>query len=326
MVSKLTGILVVVVCLCAGAQAKVVIPTVTVGNPGNAGEWSGESYGGHGPNRICGAVDDVYDIGKYEVTVGQYTEFLNAVAGTDSYDLYHSSMSIQRGGTSGSYTYSPTPGRTNWPVAWVSWGDAARFANWLYNDQPTGSQNPGTTEDGSYYLNGAMTATELMAITRKSDATWVIPNEDEWYKAAYHKNDGVTSNYWDYPTQSNNAPTAENPPGTDMVNGSANYDDVINHPIDVGSYTSKPSDSPYGTFDQGGNLNEWTEEPWETLLYRTTRGGTYDDDPDVLHAAHRWGDGPAGANQFIGFRVAIPEPATLSLLTLSGLLAIRRRR
>ena len=66
------------------ARADLVVETVTVGNPGNAGEWSGESYGGYGPDRICGAVDYTYNIGKYEVTAGQYTEFLNAVAGVDT--------------------------------------------------------------------------------------------------------------------------------------------------------------------------------------------------------------------------------------------------
>jgi len=33
----------------------VDIVIVPVGNAGNLGEWSGDSYGGHGPDRICGA-------------------------------------------------------------------------------------------------------------------------------------------------------------------------------------------------------------------------------------------------------------------------------
>ena len=66
---------------------------VPVGNLGNTGEWSGQSYGGYGPDRICGAVGYAYNIGKYEVTAGQYTEFLNAVARTsDPYGLYNASM------------------------------------------------------------------------------------------------------------------------------------------------------------------------------------------------------------------------------------------
>ena len=68
------------------------LETVPVGDVGNAGEWSGESYGGYGKNRICGSVSYEYNIGKYEVTAGQYTEFLNAVAKTDTYGLYNTSM------------------------------------------------------------------------------------------------------------------------------------------------------------------------------------------------------------------------------------------
>jgi len=67
--------------LVPAAAAEITIETVSVGNPGNAGDWSGESYGGYGPDRICGAVAYTYNIGKYEVTAGQYTAFLNAVGG-----------------------------------------------------------------------------------------------------------------------------------------------------------------------------------------------------------------------------------------------------
>ena len=88
----------------------------------------------------------------------------------------------------------------------VDWGDAARFANWLHNGQPTGAQGTGTTEDGAYFISGATTAEALMQVVREPDATWVIPSEDEWYKAAYHKNDGVTGNYYNYPTSSNSVP------------------------------------------------------------------------------------------------------------------------
>ncbi|MHC4697182.1 MAG: SUMF1/EgtB/PvdO family nonheme iron enzyme, partial [Planctomycetota bacterium] len=127
---------------------------------------------------------------------------------------------------------------------------------------------------------------------REPDATWVIPSEDEWYKAAYHKNDGATGNYWLYPTQSDTVPTAEAPPGWDMTNGSANYDDdgyAIGNPYyrtEVGAYDSKPSDSPYGTFDQGGNVWEWNE----SVLYgpyRGVRGGTFRIGGSSLHAASR---------------------------------------
>jgi len=57
----------VVVSACAASvHSEVFVETVSVGNPGNAGELSGESAGGEGPDRICGAVGYVYKIGKFE--------------------------------------------------------------------------------------------------------------------------------------------------------------------------------------------------------------------------------------------------------------------
>jgi hypothetical protein len=159
----------------------VSIETVTVGNPGNTGENSGESEpGGGGPDRICGAVDYVYNIGTFEVTAGQYAQFLRAVAGTeDTYGLYNTGMwcywfgcRIERTGSSPNYSYSVAPDWADRPVNYVSWGDAARFANWLHNGQPTGAQDLTTTEDGSYYLNGATSNAELLAVVREPDACW----------------------------------------------------------------------------------------------------------------------------------------------------------
>jgi formylglycine-generating enzyme required for sulfatase activity len=192
-------------------------------------------------------------------------------------------------------------------VNFVSWGDAARFANWLHNGQPTGAQDLTTTEDGSYFLDGATSDVALIAVIRESDATWVIPSEDEWYKAAYHYNDGATGNYWDYPTRSDTAPTSEDPPGTDMTSGSANYGWVIGSPYyraEAGAYGAKPSHSPYGTFDQGGNVQEWNEA---VLLgtYRGLRGGGYPDNADTLHAADRGTvPFPTSESSGLGFRVA----------------------
>jgi formylglycine-generating enzyme required for sulfatase activity len=196
-------------------------------------------------------------------------------------------------------------------VNYVSWGDAARFANWLHNGQPTGVQDLTTTEDGSYYLNGATSDLALLAVDRQPDATWVIPSEDEWYKAAYHKNDGVTGNYWGWPTASNTAPTSEAPPGTDMTYGSANYVSfdsgyAIGSPYyrtEVGAYDAKPSDSAYGTFDQGGNVWEWNEAILHGS-YRGLRGGSFFYSVGNLHAASRSDIGPILGSWNIGFRVS----------------------
>jgi len=57
------------------------VSMVTIGDPGNAADTSG-----------YGAVSYVYQMDKYDVTTGQYTQFLNAVAATDTYGLYDGKM------------------------------------------------------------------------------------------------------------------------------------------------------------------------------------------------------------------------------------------
>jgi formylglycine-generating enzyme required for sulfatase activity len=305
------------VLLVAGVVQAVVIDTVPVGNPGNAGEWAGMSYGGAGPNRICGAVAYDYRIGKYEVTAGQYTGFLNAVAATDTYGLYNTKMAdptnwlgcnIQQSGSSGSYAYSVASDWANRPVNYVSWGDAARFANWLHNGQPTGAQDLTTTEDGAYYLNGATSDAALLAVTREADWKWAITSEDEWYKAAYHKNDGVTDHYFDYPTGSDSVPSnllADPDPGNNATFYSNGY--TIGSPYyrtEVGDHEN--SDSPYRTFDQGGNVYEWNE----AIVYgsyRGLRGGESGSSDYGLLAANRGlgGGYPTLQHNFIGFTLDI---------------------
>ena len=63
---------------------------------------------------------------------------------------------IVQSGSSGSYTYAVATAYQNFPVNFISWGDAARFSNWLQNSQPTGAQGAGTTETGTYTLNGRL--------------------------------------------------------------------------------------------------------------------------------------------------------------------------
>ena len=339
----------------------VDIDWVTVGNPGNPADTFNETHG-----RAWGGVNYTYRIGKYEVTNAQYAEFLNAKAAIgDPLQLYDMQMSsgavggINRsgGGTEGDpFVYTLKSGRGNNPVVFVNWYDALRFANWLNNGQ--GSSD---TESGSYTLLGGTPEPSNafpypIPIARNPGARVVLPSEDEWYKAAYHKNDGVTGNYWDFPTATDEVPFSDQPPGADAptpsntanqafsdgiannyddgyaVTGSSSFSDTQNYLTDVGAYTD--SISPYGTFDQAGNVSEWTDTTDTPFVGfpRILRGGDWGccfGSPGGAAAA--WssgGDNPSLNFLRFGFRVAmVPEPSSLVLAALGlGLLAAWRRR
>jgi hypothetical protein len=168
-------------------SSAVTMDWVVVDDPNNAADTNGTN---------SGSVSYEYSIGKYEVTVSQYCEFLNAVATTDSHGLYSGQMDIGRSGSTGSYTYSPDSGKDGHPIGYIIWLRALRFINWMHNDQPIivdpNDPDP-ATEDGAYTLSG-----DNPNALRNPDAAYFLPNIDEWYKAAYY--DPCTSSYWSYAT------------------------------------------------------------------------------------------------------------------------------
>ena len=319
------------------------IDWVTVGDPGNTADTRVMNDGTTG----YGAVGYSYLISKNEVTTGEYTTFLSAVAATDTHGLYNGSMwssdygcKIQQSGSSGGYTYSVAADYANRPVNYVSFWDAARFCNWLHNDQGTGD-----TENGAYTLTAEAIANNT--ITRNPGALFFLPSEDEWYKAAYYKGGGTSAGYNLYPTSSDTAPGYVNDDGDLSGTGTAFSDGVI----DPGNYATYDGDagtdgiglpyyrtevgewensaSPYGTFDQGGNVWEWNET-FVTSSSRGYRGGSFNNDAHWLKASSRNSIAPATEHRLIGFRVAsIPEPGSIILL-VSGLMAAliwwRRRK
>jgi len=94
----------------------------------------------------------------------------------------------------------------------------------------------------------------------------------------------------------------------------------------VGAYTG--SASPYGIFDQGGNVWEWNEEIVSGSA-RGLRGGNWIGDASYLAASAPNNNAPTNENSNIGFRVAslVPEPGPgwLGMTAVLSLAAWRKR-
>jgi formylglycine-generating enzyme required for sulfatase activity len=261
----------------------IEIPTVLVRDTGNPADTTG-----------YGAVDYEYYIGKYEVTNAEYTVFLNAVAATDPHELYKFGMSgekggILRSGSSGSYTYTTISGRAKNPVNYVSFWDAARFTNWL---------TTGDTETGVYNLGG-VSFPENESITRDA-TTWAnggvaIASQNEWYKAAFYSGSPTGADgdgYWLYPTASNTIKTEDANYGGTLQSGNLTA---------IGTFAGDPSF--YGTYDQGGNVWEYTDD-LISQDFRGFWGGAFWNSSVQLQSSGSILVNPGGRGIGTGFRVS----------------------
>lgn len=123
-----------------------------IGNAENAADSNGR-----------GAVDYVYNIGKHEITLGEFQTAANA----------DSRVSSAFSGNA-----------DNKPVVNVTWYEAAKYCNWL----TTGDAYSGAYQfDGSGNLTNTLSRSDILAA---SGTFYTLPTSDEWHKAAYFKPDG----------------------------------------------------------------------------------------------------------------------------------------
>ena len=278
------------------------IEWVTVGDPGNTADTTG-----------YGAVATSFQIMKYELTNQQYTDFLNSVAATDTYSLYNANMGIDarggitRSGSSGSFTYAVKTNMGDKPVIYVSWFDAARVANWYQN----GATSSSSTETGAYTLVSGQTTGTAPAVNL--GATFYIPTEDQWYKAAYYKGGGTSAGYWDYATQSDAVPSTVTADSTGIGSAGstgnfANYNQDADWNSQNGNVTTVGTNggpSAYGAFDMTGNVFEWNDLTGAAGS-RGQRGGNYRGTTASLSSSFSNTLGaPIEGNNF-GFRLASP--------------------
>jgi formylglycine-generating enzyme required for sulfatase activity len=195
----------------------------------------------------------------------------------------------------------------NRPAANVSWLEAAAFVNWLNTSK--GYQRA----YNMVFTNGAWTVQPWSSadawtvggtnLYRHKDAYYFLPNENEWYKAAYY--DAAATNYFPYPTASSKAPTDVG--GGTTIN-TAVYNSVTNTPAEVANAGGL---SPYGTMGQGGNVTEWNESTVDgstNSTIRVVRGGSWSASAAALLSSTRSSASQTDKNSAAGFRVASVQP------------------
>ena len=163
-----------------------------------------------------------------------------------------------------------------------------------------------------------------------SGATYYIPTENQWYKAAYYKGGGTNAGYWNYATQSDTAPTAVTAGSTGIgSSGStgnfANYNNVADWNSQNGNVTTVGTNggaSAYGAFDMSGNVYELNSLTGAAGSTRKYRGGNWSNVALNL-SAPSYGIGLFSSSETeTGFRLAspvgVPEPSTCAM-ALAGL-------
>ncbi len=263
-----------------------------------------------------GIVNSDYRMGTYEITNDQWDKFVNSygtVTGSPS-DVYNESSY---------YT------GTDVPTNELSWYEGAQFVNYLNTstDHTAAYKFTGTQGTGDYTYamwESGDAGYDSSNPYRNSNAFYFLPTEDEWVKAAYWNGTSLQT----YATKAGESLTqGDGTSGTGWNYWEDGFATDPTGPWNVGS----GSEELNGTFDMMGNIEEWMESPYDSGdylsgSYRGLRSATFGSGDNSFRSSNR-ADGNPGTEVYLrGFRVAsVPEPTTLLLLGLGGLMLRRKR-
>ena len=292
---------------CGSCPTVMVVPagSFSMGSPvGEAGRYDNE-----GPIHPV-SIPETLGIGVYEVTRGQFREFVEDSgheAGNACW-TYEGRRWRERAGRNWRFPgYAQTEQH---PVVCVNWDDARRYVDWL---------------------------------SLKTGQQYRLPTESEWEYAAragtkttYFWGDGVD----DDSMQCRFANGADL--RTDLF-WRAGCDDGHEYTAAVGSYLP----NPFGLHDMLGNVWEWTQDCWSDdyseapadgsayeireCELRVLRGGSRYVSAEGIRPAHRLRFDPSSRNQNTGLRVArwggpVRQPASGTLADASSVTSRKGER
>ena len=244
-----------------------------------AGEFVMKSIpgGGYDESKSMKTVTNLplYYMAEYETTIAMYTEYLNEVGGGgtgwNERMVNELRCGIVQEGSSPDFTYKAVPGRENYPIAYVSWYDAAAFLEWCGLRLPTEGEFEKAFR-GGIYLDGDETKKVKNPFPeRKFPWGNEAPDEGGFYRCNY---DGE--------------------------------DDGFSGTAPVGSYNKY--NSPYGICDIAGNAAEWTSDWYSTSYhagldgFRMVRGGSWMAMSSGINAVTGATQFPIQERSIIGFR------------------------
>ena len=273
---------------CSGCPEMVVVPSgsFTMGSPSSEPDRDDDE----GPQRTI-RIGYKFAVGKFEVTVGQYRQFMNATGRSDGGDCWAD--------IDGDGNWSKTA-EANWkntgysqngnhPVACVSWQDAKAYARWLSNQ--TGEAYRLLSEAEFEYVNRAGTS-----------GAYIWGNDKN--SGCSHANGADASSKQEYSGWS-----------------TSTCDDGYAHTAPVGSFRR----NKFGLYDTTGNVLEWVEDCYKSGYShapsdgsaftncssdskRVNRGGSWVSNPGYLRSANRDGGNPTNRFIDVGFRLARTLP------------------